>query len=228
MAARLGLVALGDSVTVGEGNMVCGNPCRSWALWLAEALDLPFTSRAVNGAVTRDVLAQQLPAVRADYDLGCLYAGVNDVRAPGFDPVAFKRDLDPIVSGLAARCARVLVLTLPLDLGRPPAGAKVAGANEIIRAVADDARATVCSLDDLGGWTHVLPDAVHPTALGQLEIADRAAVALGAPLRPSDLAGSPDLGVRGQAGYARTHARLLARDVLRRRMEARGARRAAA
>ena len=34
--------------------------------------------------------------------------------------------------------------------------------------------AVVADLADLGGWTLVLPDAVHPTALGQLEIADRA------------------------------------------------------
>ncbi|MBA2517258.1 MAG: hypothetical protein H0V22_08100 [Solirubrobacterales bacterium] len=77
MSTRIGLVALGDSITVGEGNMVCGIPCRSWALWLAEALDLPFTSRAFNGATTADVRAAQLPRVRADYDVGCLYAGVT-------------------------------------------------------------------------------------------------------------------------------------------------------
>lgn len=219
MSARLGLVAVGDSITVGEGNMVCGVPCRSWALWLAEALDRPFTSRAVNGAVSCDVVRDQLPAVRADYDLGCAFAGANDVRAADFDLEAFERDLATIVLELARRCSRVLVLTLPLDLGRPPAGAKVARVNAAVRAIAGDAGATVCGLDDFRGWTLVLPDAVHPTALGQLEIADRAAAALGGARRPSDGVGAVPLGRRGRASYTRTHVRLLAREVVRRRVE---------
>jgi lysophospholipase L1-like esterase len=219
MGTRIGLVALGDSITFGEGNMVCGIPCRSWALWLAEALDLPFTSRAFNGATTADVRAAQLPRVRADYDVGCLYAGVNDARGLDFDPAAFESDLREIAARLTAHCARIVMLTLPLDLGRPPAGEKVAGANAIVRAVATDTGATVCDLHDLGGWTLMLPDAVHPTALGQLEIADRAAASLRAPRRPSEFSGSLPLGPRGQVSYARTHARLLARDLIRRRIE---------
>ena len=215
--ARLGLVALGDSITVGEGNLVCGTPCRSWALWLAELLDLPFTGRAVNGAVVADVLGEQLPRVRAEYDVGTLFVGVNDVRAAGWDGGAFERAYRTVVAGLAARCSRVLLLTPPLDLGRPPAGAKVAELDRIVRQAAVRASAPVCDLADLRGWTVLLPDAVHPTALGQLEIAARGARALGA---PAD--GLPErvLGPRGRASYARSHGRMLARDVLRRRAEA--------
>jgi len=219
METRLGLITLGDSITVGEGNMVCGVPCRSWALWLAEALDLPFTSRAVNGATTGEVLAAQLPTVRARYDVGCLYAGVNDARGSDFDPVAFETVLREIAAGLSARCARVLMLTLPLDLGRPPAGAKVTAANAIVRTVAVEAGATLCHLDAFGGWTRVLPDAVHPTAIGQLEIADRAAAAMGLTRPPSQAVGALPLGPRGRASYARTHVLLLARDLVRRRIE---------
>ena len=51
--------------------------------------------------------------------------------------------------------------------------------------------AAVCRLDDLSGWVELWPDAVHPTAVGQLAIADRAARALGAAVRPSDLADAP-------------------------------------
>src|SRR5947199_9586 len=40
---RLGLVALGDSITNGGGNMALGVYPRSWAHWLALALELPFT-----------------------------------------------------------------------------------------------------------------------------------------------------------------------------------------
>lgn len=217
-ARRLGLVALGDSITVGEGNMVCGTPCRSWALWLAEVLDLPFTGRAVNGAVVEDVGREQLPRVTADYDVGTLFVGVNDVRDMQWDAGAFERGYRTVVDGLAARCARLLLITAPLDLGRPPAGAKVADLNAVLRRVADEAGAAVCALDDLRGWTLLLPDVVHPTALGQLEIAARAAAALGVPTDGR----LPDrvLGPRGRASYARSHMRMLARDVVRRRMEA--------
>ena len=87
-AMRHGLVALGDSITVGEGSMVLGVTPLSWAQWLARALDLPYTSYAVNGAVVADVLRDQLPRVRREYDIARLYAGVNDTRDPGFDAEA--------------------------------------------------------------------------------------------------------------------------------------------
>src|SRR6185436_520428 len=115
---RLGLVALGDSITVGEGSMVLGVTALSWAQWLARALDLPFTSYAFNGATTADVLREQLPRVRADYDIGAVYAGVNDVRNPSFDLAAYERDLDAVAAALARRARRLLMLTLPHDLGR--------------------------------------------------------------------------------------------------------------
>ncbi|MGH2944485.1 MAG: GDSL-type esterase/lipase family protein, partial [Solirubrobacteraceae bacterium] len=112
---RLGLVALGDSITVGEGSMALGVTPLSWAQWLAKALDLPYTSYAVNGALTSDVLRLQLPRVRAGHDIAALYAGVNDVRSPTFDAAAYERDLDAIAGGLAGRAERLLMLTLPED-----------------------------------------------------------------------------------------------------------------
>lgn len=193
MSERAGLVALGDSITFGEGGMVLGVDARSWALWLAQALDLPYTNYAVPGARAPDVLAHQLPRVQRAYDLGTLYVGVNDARDPAFDPGAFDRDVRSAAAGLAPHCERLLLLTVPLDLGRPRAGAeKVGRANASIRAAAAEVGARVASLDDLAGWRFVLPDAVHPTALGQLEIADRAARALGAGVLPSGLAAPAD------------------------------------
>jgi lysophospholipase L1-like esterase len=213
---RLGLVALGDSITVGEGSMVAGVTALSWAQWLARALDLPYSSYAVNGAVVADVLARQLPRVRAHYDLAVLYAGVNDVRGPAFDAVAFERDLGAVAAGLAARASRLLVLTLPHDLGRPTSAPKPEQANAAVRRVAARHGALVADLADFGGWTMVIPDAVHPTALGQLEIADRAARALGAAVRPSSLVA----GQRGSdRGHASAHARMLVRDLARRARE---------
>lgn len=185
MAERSGLVALGDSITYGEGGIVLGVDGRSWALWLAQALDLPYTNHAQSAALVGDVLAEQLPRVRRDYDVGVLYAGVNDVRSPAFDPDAFAQGIAAAAAGLAQRAERILLLTMPLDLGRPRAGAKVATANATIRRAAAEQGATVVSLDDLAGERFLLPDAVHPTALGQLEIADRVARALDAPVLPS-------------------------------------------
>jgi lysophospholipase L1-like esterase len=215
-ARRLGLVALGDSITYGEGSMALGVTPLSWAQWLARALDLPYTCYAFNGATTADVLREQLPRVRADYDVAVLYAGVNDVRGPDFDLEAYERDLDAVAAGLGARATRLLMVTLPHDLGRPASAPKPLRASAAVRRVAARRRAAVTDLSDFGGWTLVLPDVVHPTALGQLEIADRAARALDAPLPPSSLAGErtgPDV------RYAPAHARALARDLTRRARE---------
>jgi lysophospholipase L1-like esterase len=196
--------------------MVLGVTPLSWAQWLARALDLPFTSYAVNGARAADVLREQLPRVRADYDVAVLYAGVNDVRSSDWDAGAYERDLDAVAAALAARAARLLALTLPHDLGRPTCAPKPVRANEAVRRVAARHGAVVADMSDFGGFTLVLPDVVHPTALGQLEMADRAARALGSPVLPSRLVETP---ARAALRYAPAHARALARDLLRRARE---------
>ena len=196
--------------------MALGITPLSWAQWLAKALDLPYTSYAVNGATTYDILHEQLPRVRFSYDVGTLYAGVNDVGSPAFRAEEYERDLEEVAAGLARRCERLLMLTLPEDLGRPPSGGKAALAGEIVRRVAAGCGAIVVDLADFGGWTHVQPDVVHPTPLGQVEMADRAARALGCSMLPSEL-------VRDRRGhdlrYAPTHAPALARDLARRARE---------
>jgi lysophospholipase L1-like esterase len=214
--ARAGLVAVGDSITRGTGTAVLGVTCLSWAQWLAEALELPFTNLAADGATVGEVLARQLPRVRDGYAVGAVYAGVNDVRSVDFDADAFARDLERVVAHVAAHAERLVLCTIPLDLGRPRAGAtKVRAANEIIRAVAARHDAAVAALEDLSGPTLVQPDAVHPTARGLLEIADRAAAVLGAPL-PSRAAEVR----RGPRALARflltTHLPAVARDGRRR------------
>jgi hypothetical protein len=68
----------------------------------------------------------------------------------------------------------------------------------------------------------LVPDAVHPTALGQLEIAERAAAALDLGVSPAALAG-PDRGARADARYAVTRqVAHLARDWRRRVAERNG------
>jgi lysophospholipase L1-like esterase len=212
---RLGLAALGDSITNGGGNMAFGVYPRSWAQWLADALALPYTGLARDGATARDVVAVQVPRLRGAYDVGCLYVGVNDVRSVAFDLAAYERDYAAALGALASRCARVVALTAPLDLGRPRAGAKVAAMNAVVRARAGDTGAVVVELAELRGHRWVLPDAVHLSALGQVEVADRAARALGAPVMPSALA-EPDSGARVEVRWAREYGRQLARDAVRR------------
>jgi lysophospholipase L1-like esterase len=220
VSTRLGLVALGDSITNGRGTMVMGVTPKSWAQWLAEALDLPYTCRARDGARTADVVAEQLPRVRADYDVACLYTGVNDVRGLDWDAAAYERDLRTALTALRERAEHVVALTIPLDLGRPRAGAKVGEANAITRALARETGAACGELADLRGPQAVMPDAVHPTALGQLRIADLAAHALAragrpAPVMPSTLAELDDR-PRDAARYGITYGGWLARDLLRR------------
>ena len=218
MTCRLGLVALGDSITNGGGNMALGVYPRSWAHWLALALDLPFSGLAEDAATAGDVVARQVPRLRDAYDVGALFIGVNDVRSLDWDPEAFARDHAAALQALAQRCERALTLTIPLDLGRPRAGAKVADANAIIRAAASEHSAIAVDLDDLRPWHALLPDAVHPHAMGQIEIADRAARALGGPRSPSSLA-DPNTRPQARARWAGAYARMWLRDVARRLSE---------
>ncbi|WP_354701512.1 hypothetical protein DSM112329_01831 [Paraconexibacter sp. AEG42_29] len=225
LPAQPGLVAVGDSITNGRGAPVMGVPCRSWAQWLADVLGLPFHGLAEDGAVAADVVDRQLPRVRFAYGVGVVYAGVNDVRHVDFDAQAFADSLATIAGHVGAHADVLLLCTIPLDLGRPRAGAaKVTDANAVITAVAAEHEAAVVDLTDLTGWRLVLPDAVHPTALGQLEIADRAARALALETLPSALARRDD-GRRATARYALTsHLPAVGRDRRRRVAEAAGRR----
>jgi lysophospholipase L1-like esterase len=218
MPTTRGLVALGDSITNGHGEPALGVHPQSWAQWLAEALELPFTKLAVDGAQAADVLRDQVPRLRAPYDLACVYAGVNDVRSLDFDAAVYERDLRAIAAAAGAAADRLALCTLPTDLGRPRAAPKPAAASAIVRRVAGDLGATVVALDDLAGSPWLLPDAVHPTALGQLEIADRAARALGARLLPSDSVEIHD-SKRARTRFAARHGVMLAGDVRRRVLE---------
>jgi lysophospholipase L1-like esterase len=215
---RRGLVALGDSITNGHGEPARGVPMQSWAQWLAEALDLPFTKLARDGARVAELRRDLLPRVAGPYDLGCLYTGVNDARALDWDAAGFERDVRAILGSLAEACERLVVCTVPSDLGRPRAGSKPREATAILRAAAADHRAVIVDLDDLSGPPWVLPDGVHPSALGQLEIADRAARVVGAPRLPSSLIEVYD-SRRARARFGARWTVLLARDLRRRALE---------
>jgi lysophospholipase L1-like esterase len=175
-ACRLGVLAFGDSITNGGGELQWGVALQSWAQWVARGLALPYTALAADGAFARDVLAEQVPRVPDDarYDVGCLYVGVNDVRTLDWDRAAFERDHRAALAFLRERCDRVLTMTVPLDLGRPRAGAKVHEVNAAIAASAAGAGALVVDLSAFGARNLVMTDHVHPTAFGQVAIAERA------------------------------------------------------
>jgi lysophospholipase L1-like esterase len=223
-ACRLGVVALGDSITNGGGELQWGVALQSWALWTARGLGLPYTPFAEDGARAADVVVRQLAAL-ADrgpagrrYDLGCLYIGVNDVRALDWDAAAFARDHATALAALGERCDRVLAVTMPRDLGRPLAG-HVDEGNAIVEAQARAAGALLLDLRDFGARNLVMTDHVHPTAFGQVAIAERALDVLAAAgmevrVRPRTLI-SYETGrlrrLRGDATYAYRHAKVSAR-----------------
>jgi lysophospholipase L1-like esterase len=213
-----GLVALGDSITNGRGEPALGVHPQSWAQWVAEVLELPFTKLASDGAQTAAVLREQVPRLRGPYDVGCVYTGVNDVRGLDFDAAAYERDLRAIATAVAAASERVVLCTIPADLGRPRAAPKPRTASGIVRRVASEARGLVVDLDDLAGAPWLLPDAVHPTAVGQLEIADRAARTLGAPRLPSSTVEVHD-SRRARGRFTARRGVLLAGDLRRRAVE---------
>jgi lysophospholipase L1-like esterase len=217
------VLAFGDSITNGGGELQWGVALQSWALWLARGLGLPYTPHARDGARVDDVLREQVPAVGdGRYDLGCLYVGVNDVRALDWDRTAFERGHDAALGFLAERCDRLLTATVPLDLGRPRAGAKVEEVNAAIEASALRHGALVLDLRRFGARNLLMADHVHPTAFGQIAIAERALDVLAADgmavrVRPSALIHYETTRVgrlRGDLTYAYRHAKVSARAFL--------------
>jgi lysophospholipase L1-like esterase len=215
------VLAFGDSITNGGGELQWGVALQSWALWVARGLALPYTGLAVDGARVGDVLAGQLPAVpeRARYDLGCLYIGVNDVRALDWERARFESGHRTALAFLRERCERVLTLTVPLDLGRPRAGAKVHEVNAAIEASAAAGGALVVDLRAFGARNLMMTDHVHPTAFGQVAIAERALDVLAADgmtvqRRPSALIAYETTRsgrLRGDLTYAYRHLKVSAR-----------------
>jgi lysophospholipase L1-like esterase len=178
---RVGVLAFGDSITNGGGELQWGVALQSWALWVARGLGLPFTTYAVDGAQVGDVLAAQIPAygVRnaygdAAYEVGCLYIGVNDVRALDWDAGRFEAGFELALGFLSQRCDRVLTATAPLDMGVPRVGSRVDELNGAVERVAGRLGALVVDLRGFRARNYVMADRVHPTALGQIAIAERA------------------------------------------------------
>ncbi len=232
---RLGVLAFGDSITNGGGELQMGVALQSWALWTARGLGLPYSPYAVDGAKATDVTEEQIPFYErvsatpgARYQLGCCYVGTNDVRQPTWDVAVFEEHLSRALGFVRERCDRVLTATVPLDLGRPRTGAaKVEEANGAIERAAALHGALVLDLRTFGARNLIMVDHVHPTAFGQIAIAERALALLaqdGLDVRahPSQMITkqlewfrpSPFQRLRGDLNYAWRHLRVDVRAAL--------------
>ena len=61
MDRRLGVLAFGDSITNGGGELQWGVALQSWALWTARGLGMPYTGHAIDGARIETVLGVEIP-----------------------------------------------------------------------------------------------------------------------------------------------------------------------
>jgi lysophospholipase L1-like esterase len=212
----LGVLAFGDSITNGGGELQWGVALQSWALWTARGLGMPYSGYAVDGASIDTVVDVEIPRFRATtdpdarFDIGLLYIGVNDLRSVDWDEGYFEPRYRLALQFIADRSERTLTATIPVDLGRPRAGAKVEDANRLIERVAADVGALVMDLRTFKGRRLVMADQVHPTAFGQIAMACKALEALkadGAEVRVDpwslvDWEETPLGRARGDATYA--------------------------
>jgi lysophospholipase L1-like esterase len=216
---QLGVLAFGDSITNGGGELQWGVALQSWALWTARGLGIPYSPYAVDGAIVEDVVSRQIPlferaaAATEGYTLGCLYIGTNDLRLPSFDLPRFEQLHRQALGFLEGRCDRLLTLTIPLDMGRPRNRQLNEQVNRAIERSAAANGAMVLDLRHFGGRDVMMADHVHPTALGQVAIAERALELLAAHgvstrVPPAELIAyetSPWGRLRGDLTYAYRH-----------------------
>lgn len=189
----LGLVALGDSATVGIGDPVPGG-WRGWSRLLADELAithrLAYANLAVSGATAACVRTTQVPqAVGLRPHLASVVVGVNDTMRSTWDPGRVRDDILACVGALADAGAVVMtlrfhdhgsVLGLPTVL-RKPLWRRI----EVVNAAYDAAHAAHGGIRlDLTGELMVYQrpfwsvDRLHPSELGHRRLAGAFALAL--------------------------------------------------
>lgn len=183
---KLRYVALGDSVTLGIGDLTTRG-WRGWAALLAESLapayDLTYANLAEAGATTTQVRQAQLPdALELRPQLASVVVGVNDAMRSNFDPDRVRTDLFAIAEQLAGTGAALLmvrfhdhgrVFGLPRLLAGP-----LARRIEAVNAVYDEIHAAFGgAYVDLGASSTVYAretwsvDRLHPSELGHRRLA---------------------------------------------------------
>ena len=233
MDHRLGVLAFGDSITNGGGELQWGVALQSWALWTARGLGLPYTGCAVDGATAGARRARADPALpradgatrmRASTSAACTSASTT-CAAPAGTRAPTSATCAPRSRSCGERCDRVLAVH---DPARPRPAARgrrgVEAANAAVERAAADAGALVLDLRGFGARNRVMVDAVHPTAFGQIAIAERALDVLAADgmavrVRPHTLIAYETTRwrrLRGDATYAYRQAKQALRIALRR------------
>jgi len=208
----LRVVALGDSISSGDGVGVLTPPDRTWTALLAGWLaPTQYVSLAAAGAKVRDVLAGQLPPT-ADLrpHLVTLCVGLNDLVKTDCGP-RLTTDLTALLVGLRAGGATVVVTRLhdPGVVFRMPRGlaAQVTARVALVNAVVDQFAATDPGVlpVDLGVlvaepacWA---VDRVHPSVWGQAVLARTAASRLGLAPPPHEAVPPPPPGGLAHAAW---------------------------
>jgi len=176
------VVALGDSVTCGQGVGLRVAPLQTWVALLTDSLPKGhLASLATPGARVRDVLLRQLAEV-GEAGLASLLVGLNDVARSGFTPPQVREDLLEAVQALTGSGAQVLLGRLhdPTEMLWLPAGLVRAVQRRVgvVNAAIDEASrspgvhlldlADVPVLGTPSGWA---VDRVYPSILGHRGIA---------------------------------------------------------
>ena len=184
------LVALGDSLSCGEGVGLRVPVERTWVGLLAAALPgAELVPLAAPGARVQDVVRDQLPrALAAPGGLTTVLAGLNDVARGGFDADAVAGGLHRCADALAPAGDLLLVrlhdptavLPLPHALRRAVQG-RVAVVNAAVDEAAARTGAAVLDLGRVPGLTARgawATDRLHPSATGHALVARAAAAVL--------------------------------------------------
>jgi lysophospholipase L1-like esterase len=115
------LLALGDSISCGEGVGIQLHRADTWVVQLGEALDYDVELLARPGARVHDVHAEQVPvALTRPAALATVLVGLNDVIRRGFDEAAVHAELREIVARLLVVSPTVLLVRLHDPTGLLP------------------------------------------------------------------------------------------------------------
>lgn len=162
-----GMIAIGDSLVNGLTPDLAGIKGQSWARWVAETAGIAYEQHAKGGYTSTQIIETFLPKVTGSFDYGVFSMGTNDALKD-WNPVVFRQNVEIAAEHLTATCNRVVVLSVPF----------CKQADAIVRDVASRYGVVVVE-GEVRGRHLSRPDDIHPTALGYLHIADRAAAALG-------------------------------------------------
>lgn len=194
MGPWLRYVAIGDSTTEGLDDPDESGGYRGWADRLAGHIaahqgTLEYANLAIRGRSTEQIRMEQLPAALAmEPDLATVVAGMNDILAPVFDPVAIAAQVEQMFTAFVEAGATVLTFTLPDPTPNLPLTAimqpRVLAFNEELRLAADRAGAvmvdvaTYPSASDPRLWSD---DRLHGNSAGHELVAQALAHGLGIP-----------------------------------------------